>query len=99
MSSNRYDYEALYFDIYRKVLKLNETLGEQAFDKSQLQEITTSIFIAYSQRGVVRPFPANGFLDSLNTMLTNIKNRSMQEQIYKQVKQIINERNTHKEET
>lgn len=98
MSSNRYDFEALYFDIYKKVVKHNDALEELAFDKNQLREITTSIFIAYSQRGIVSPMPANGFVTAITQLLNDIKERHQQEHIYRQVKQLIKSTQTKKED-
>jgi len=89
MTSSRYDFEGLWFDIYRKVLKHNEILGDQGLDKSQLREVTTSIFIAQSQRGVVRPMNMNGFTESVLKSITDIKDRDLQEKIYKCIHDII----------
>ncbi len=62
---------------YAKVLKLNEMLKEDALDKSQLREVTTSIFIAKSQRGVVRPTSVSGFHEALLKQVENIKDMQM----------------------
>ena len=83
MTSSRYDFEGLWFDIYRKVLRHNENLGDQGLDKSQLREVTTSIFIAQSQRGVVRPMTLNGFTESVLKAVLDIKDRGLQEKVYK----------------
>ncbi len=83
MTYSRYDFEGLWFDIYRKVLKYNETLGDDGLDKSQLREVTTSIFIAQSQRGVVRPMNLTGFSESVLKSIVDIKDRGLQEKIYK----------------
>jgi len=82
MTFSRYDFEGLWFDIYKKVLKYNATLGDDGLDKSQLREVTTSIFIAQSQRGVVRPMNLNGFTESVLKAVTDIKDRGLQEKIY-----------------
>ena len=89
MNYSNYDFEGLWFDIYRKVLKHNETLGETGLDKSQLKEVVTSIFIAQSQRGVVRPLKLNGFTESVMKMVSEIKDRSTQEKVYKSINDII----------
>ncbi len=96
MTSYNYDFEGVWFQIYSKVLKLNETLKDDALDKSQLREVTTSIFIAKSQRGVVRPTSVSGFHEALLKQVENIKDRSKQEAIYNAVLKIIN--NNHKKE-
>jgi len=89
MNYSNYDFEGLWFDIYRKVLKHNETLGESGLDKSQLKEVVTSIFIAQSQRGVVRPLKLNGFTESVMKMVSEIKDRSTQEKVYISINDII----------
>ena len=89
MSYSRYDFEGLWFEIYRKVLKHNETLGEEALDKSQLREVCTSIFISQTQRGVVRPLKLNGFTESVIKMVSGIKDRYTQEKVYKSINDII----------
>ena len=89
MNYSNYDFEGLWFDIYRKVIKHNETLGDQGLDKSQLREIVTSIFIAQSHRGVVRPLKLNGFTESVMQMVSGINDRNTQEQVYKSINDII----------
>ena len=96
MASYNYDFEGVWFQIYAKVLKLNETMKEDALDKSQLREVTTSIFIAKSHRGVVRPTYVSGFHDALMKQVEDIKDRPKQEAIYNAVLKIIN--NNHKKE-
>ena len=89
MTSSRYDFEGLWFDIYRKVLKNNEILGDQGLDKSQLREVTTSIFIAQSQRGIVRPMTLNGFTESILKAVSEVKDRGLQEMVYKSITETI----------
>ena len=96
MTSYNYDFEGVWFQIYSKVLKLNEMQKEDALDKSQLREVTTSIFIAKSQRGVVRPTYVSGFHDALMKQVEDIKDRSKQKAIYDAVLKIVN--NNHKKE-
>jgi len=55
MDYSDYDYEGLWFDTFRKVLTLNGRMNGSGLDKSHLQQVATSIFIAKSQRGIVRP--------------------------------------------
>ena len=55
MNYTHYDFEGLWFDTFQKVLSINESLNGAGLDKSQLREVATSIFIAKSQRGIVRP--------------------------------------------
>ena len=89
MNYSNYDFEGLWFDIYRKVLKHNENLGDSGLDKSQLKEVVTSIFIAQSQRGVVRPLKLNGFTESVLKVVYEVKDRSTQEKVYKCITDII----------
>ena len=89
MNYSNYDFEGLWFDIYRKVLKHNENLGDSGLDKSQLKEVVTSIFIAQSQRGVVRPLKLNGFTESVLKVVSDIKDRNTQEKVYKSINDII----------
>ena len=89
MNYSNYDFEGLWFDIYRKVLKHNEILGDSGLDKSQLKEVVTSIFIAQSQRGVVRPLKLNGFTESVMKIVSDIKDRNTQEKVYKSISDII----------
>jgi len=94
MTSSRYDFEGLWFNIYTKVLKHNEMLGDQGLDKSQLREVTTSIFIAQSQRGVVRPMNLNGFTESVLKAVSEIKDRTLQESVYKSITETIKNNQT-----
>ncbi len=50
-----YDFEGLWFDIYKKVINQNSHLNGNGLDKSQLREVATSIFIAKTTKGIVRP--------------------------------------------
>jgi hypothetical protein len=89
MSYQNYDYEALWFDIFRKVLQQNEALGEGRLDKIQLREITTAIFIARTQRGYVKPVVNNQFTDSVIKLLCDVKDRDHQMEIYKTIKTLV----------
>ena len=100
MASYHYDFEGLYFQVFRKVLRINETLGEDALDKSQLREVATSIFIAKTQKGVVKPGYVNGFLEAVLKKIEHVKDRQTQEAIYKAVLNVVdnNHKQTKKEE-
>ncbi|MFA7710426.1 MAG: hypothetical protein WCY30_04905 [Candidatus Neomarinimicrobiota bacterium] len=89
MSYQNFDYEALWFDIFRKVLQQNEALGEGRLDKIQLREITTAIFIARTQRGYVKPVVNNQFTDSVIKLLSDVKDRDHQMEIYKTIKTLV----------
>ena len=88
-SSKRYDFEGLWFDTYIQVRKLNRNLQEEGLDESQLREITTSIFIAKSQRGMVRPQHLNEFQESVLKLLEPVKARDQQAVIYKSLKALL----------
>ena len=89
MTLSKYDFEGLWFDIYRKVLQHNEILADEGLDKNQLREVTTSIFIAKSHRGVVRPTRFNSFTESIIKVVSPIKERKKQEIIYTTILKII----------
>jgi len=79
----KYDLVGLWFHIYRQVYEMNESLGEAGLDKSQLREVTTSVFIGYTQKGIVRPAQMSRFLESVMRLVEGVRDRSMQESIYK----------------
>ena len=91
MSYYKYDFESLWFEIYQKVLKQNESMGPDALDKSQLREVVTSIFIAHTHRGVVRPMLISEFENALVRLVMGIKERKSQERIYKSLSEVVNE--------
>jgi hypothetical protein len=82
MSFDKYDLVGLWFQIYRLVYDMNEGLGESGLDKSQLREVTTLVFIGYTQRGIVRPVQMDRFLQSVMRLVEGVKDRSLQESIY-----------------
>jgi hypothetical protein len=89
MSYSHYDFPGLWFQIYRQVLALNEKLDEDRLDKSSLREVVTSIFIASTQKGIVRPRPMTKFQSEMMTLIEPIIDRDKQEQIYKLIKGVI----------
>ena len=89
MSYPHYDFEGLWFEIYQKVLRQNEALGESRLDKSQLREVTTAIFIAQTQRGAIRPMVINPFMDSILKLIGDVKERELQMLIYKNVRELL----------
>ena len=89
MSYSHYDFPGLWFQIYRQVLALNDKLDEDRLDKSSLREVVTSIFIASTQKGIVRPRPMTKFQSEIMTMLEPVVDRDKQEQIYKLIKGVI----------
>ena len=88
MAYYKYDFEGLWFNIYRQVLKHNESLGDDGLDKNQLREVTTSIFIATTQKGVHKPIVINGFMESVMKKIQFIKDRKKQEAVYTTINDI-----------
>ena len=89
MGYSHYDFPGLWFQIYRQVLTLNEKLEDDRLDKSALREVVTSIFIASTQKGIVRPRPMTKFQSEMMTLIEPIIDREKQEQIYKLIKGVI----------
>ena len=56
MSYLKYNLPGLWFQIFREVLAANEKMDKDRLDKSMLREVTTSIFMASTQRGITRPY-------------------------------------------
>ncbi len=55
MNYTHYDFEGLWIATYQKIMYLNSKMNGTGLDKSQLKEVTTSVFIAKVQKGIVRP--------------------------------------------
>ena len=92
MAYYKYDFEGLWFNIYRQVLKQNESLGDDGLDKNQLREVTTSIFIATTQKGVHKPIVINNFMDSVLKKIQFIKDRKKQEAVYTTINDLVKEK-------
>jgi|GEM_PF-2467252 len=93
-SSKGYDFEGVWFETYLEVRRLNKNLQDAGLDESQLREITTSIFIAKTQRGVVRPHHLNAFQDSVLTLLEPVQSREQQAVIYRALRALVDEQKT-----
>ena len=89
MESNQYNFEGLWFGIYQKILKLNEELGDRGLDKGQLREVATTIFIAQSNKGIVRPYNFSKFQMEIIRMTVIAKDRALQEAIKESIKRLI----------
>ena len=87
----KYDFEGLWFSIYKQVLKHNENLADDGLDKSQLREVTTSIFIAQTQKGMNKPLLINSFMESVIRKIQFIKDRKKQEVVYNAITKILKE--------
>jgi len=89
MSYLQSDFPGLWFHIYKQVLRLNEKLEKDRLDKSSLQEVVTSIFIASTHKGINKPKPETKFVAEMTALIESVSNREKQEQIFKTVKEII----------
>jgi len=89
MSYLQSDFPGLWFQIYKQVLALNEKLKRDRLDKSSLREVVTSIFIASTHKGIVKPKPETKFISEMNAIIETVTDRKKQEQIFKTVKEII----------
>jgi len=81
---------AAWFDIYKQVLKQNESLGEQRMKDEQLSSVATTIFIQAGQRGFLKPVPVDPFTRELMKITANVKDRMLQKSIYEQVRGLVN---------
>ena len=89
MSYLQSDFPGLWFQIYKQVLSLNEKLEKDRLDKSALREVVTSIFIASTHKGIVKPKPETKFISEMTALIESVNNREKQETIFKTVKKII----------
>jgi len=89
MSYLKSDFPGLWFQIYKEVLRLNEKLEKDRLDKSSLREVVTSIFIASTHKGIVKPKPETKFVSEMAVLIESVSDREKQEQIFKTVKEII----------
>lgn len=87
-----YDLPGLWFSIYKQVLALNKKLGQDALEKASLREVTTTIFIASTQKGIVRPRPMTKFQSELMTLTGQITDKTKQEKIVKLIKETFGRR-------
>ena len=61
MNTTAMDLPGVWFQFFKEVVELNQNLGEDRLNKSQLREITTTVFIAASHKGLVRPWTVSKF--------------------------------------
>ena len=85
MKNNQYNFEGLWFEIYKKILKLNDGLGDKGLDKGQLREVATTIFIAQSHKGVVRPYNFSRFQKEVLKMTAPAKDKALQQAIIESI--------------
>ena len=93
MSYLKYNLPGLWFQIYREVLAANDKLEKDKLDKVQLREVTTTIFIASTQRGIVRPYSYSHFQVALLELTKGVYRDKRQKEVYNAVKAILNKSN------
>ena len=81
MSEFRHNFEGLWFEIYKKVLTLNNGLRARGLDKGQLREVATTIFIAQTNKGIVRPYNFSRFQMELLKLTAPVKDKRVQQAI------------------
>jgi len=90
MDYYKYNLPGLWFQIYRQVLDQNNNLNNDRLDKIQLREVTTSIFIASTNRGLVRPYTYTKFQVNLLELTKNVFREGQREAITLAVKSVLN---------
>ncbi|TFB13951.1 hypothetical protein E3V33_00130 [Candidatus Marinimicrobia bacterium MT.SAG.4] len=85
MKNNHFNFEGLWFEIYKKILKLNEELGDIGLDKGQLREVATTIFIAQSNKGIVRPYNFSRFQREVLKLTAPAKDKALQQAIIESI--------------
>ena len=95
MSYLKYNLPGLWFQIFREVLAANEKMDKDRLDKSMLREVTTSIFIASTQRGITRPYSYSKFQVALLELTKELHHEPEQKKVYNAIKQLL----TTKEKT
>lgn len=89
MSNYKHNFEGLWFEIYTKILNINERLGDRGLDKGQLREVATTIFIAKSNKGIVRPYNFSKFQMEVVKMTALVKDRVLQQAIKESIAGLI----------
>ena len=93
MSYLKYNLPGLWFQIYREVLAANDKLEKDKLDKVQLREVTTTIFIASTQRGIVRPYSYSNFQVAMLELTRGVHRDRRQKEVYNAVKELLNKSN------
>ena len=81
MQEIRHNFEVLWFEIYKKVLNLNNGLRARGLDKGQLREVATTIFIAQTNKGIVRPYNFSKFQMEILKLTAPVKDKRVQQAI------------------
>ena len=89
MSEFRHNFEGLWFEIYKKVFTLNKGLRARGLDKGQLREVATTIFIAQTNKGIVRPYNFSRFQMELLKLTAPVKDKRVQQAIKESVSSLI----------
>ena len=89
MREIRHNFEGLWFEIYKKVLTLNKGLRARGLDKGQLREVTTTIFIAQTNKGIVRPYNFSKFQMELLKLTAPVKDKRVQKAIKESISALI----------
>ena len=93
----KYNLPGLWFQIYRQVLQQNNNLNNDRLDKVQLREVTTSIFIASTNRGLVRPYTYTKFQVNLLEMTKGVFKESQRDAVTRAVRKVLNGKLNEKE--
>ena len=93
----KYNLPGLWFQIYRQVLDQNNNLNNDRLDKVQLREVTTSIFIASTSRGLVRPYTYTKFQVGLLELTKNVFREGQRAAVTNAVKSVLNGKAKEKE--
>lgn len=89
MRENRHNFEGLWFEIYKNVLTLNSGLRARGLDKGQLREVATTIFIAQTSKGLVRPYNFSRFQMELLKMTALAKDKELQKAIKESISSLL----------
>ena len=89
MREIRHNFEGLWFEIYKKVLTLNKGLRARGLDKGQLREVATTIFIAQTNKGIVRPYNFSKFQMELLQLTAPVKDKGVQQAIKEGISALI----------
>ena len=97
MDYYKFNLPGLWFQIYRQVLEQNNNLNNDRLDKVQLREVTTSIFIASTNRGLVRPYTYTKFQVNLLEMTKGVFKESQRDAVTRAVRKVLNGKTEEKE--
>ena len=99
MTTTAMDLPGVWFQFFKEVVELNQKLGEDRLNKSALREVTTTIFIAASHKGLVRPWNESKFQIEMLKLLEPVYRRGEKEAIYSAIKNILNQNGVNNNES